>query len=338
MEIAPGEGGAPRLRVLVSGSTGLLGSALARRLSAKGHGVVRLVRPSSRAAPTPLETIEWDPARGFARGGGDAAGGEAAFDSIDAVVHLAGENLAGGPWTRARKQRILASRVDGTRALAEHLARMRRPPRTFVGASAVGWYGNRGDEILDESSGPGRGFLADVCRAWESAALPAREAGVRVVAMRFGVVLSGRGGALPKMAAPFRFGLGGVLGGGRQYFSWIALDDAVGAIIRALADERLAGPVNAVAPHAVTNRELTRTLGRVLGRPTPFPVPEAVLRWLLGEMAEEMLLSSARVVPRRLQESGFAFRFPELEGALRHELVRRDRRGGGEAGNAASPG
>jgi uncharacterized protein (TIGR01777 family) len=191
-----------------------------------------------------------------------------------------------------------------------------------VCASAVGWYGDRGDDLVDETLRPGNGFLADVCREWEAAAQPAREAGIRVVWMRFGVVVSGRDGALPKMATPFRLGLGGVLGNGRQYFSWIALDDVIGAIHHAILDERLAGPVNAVAPRAVTNRELTRTLGRVLGRPTFFPVPAFALRLLLGEMANEMLLSGARVAPRRLEETGFTFRHPELEGALRHELGR----------------
>jgi uncharacterized protein (TIGR01777 family) len=240
---------------------------------------------------------------------------------VDAVVHLAGESIAAGRWTAAVKERIRRSRVDGTRLLAETLARLERRPRVLVSASAVGYYGDRGDEPLTEESPPGVGFLADVARAWEAAADPARAVGIRVVHPRLGLVLAREGGALPRMALPFRLGLGGVIGSGRQYWSWIALPDAVRVIERALADATLAGPVNAVAPAPATNREFTRALGRVLGRPTLLPFPALGVRLLMGEMGRALLLGSARVLPRRLERAGFRFEHPELEGALRGALA-----------------
>ncbi|HUG19638.1 MAG TPA: TIGR01777 family oxidoreductase, partial [Planctomycetaceae bacterium] len=242
------------------------------------------------------------------------------FDGFDSVVHLAGENIAGGRWTKSYKQKILSSRRDVTRKLATALTRLEQPPRTLISASAVGWYGDRGDELLTESSSRGNGFLAEVCQEWEQAANPAREAGIRVVHPRIGVVLSPKGGALKKMLPIFRLGLGGVLGHGRQYMSWIGLDDLAGAIFHLLTDESLTGPVNCVAPNPVTNREFTKTLGRVLSRPAILPVPGFMAKLGLGQMAEELLLSGARVLPEVLSQSGYGFRSSNLEECLRSQL------------------
>jgi uncharacterized protein (TIGR01777 family) len=241
------------------------------------------------------------------------------LEGLDAVVHLAGENVA-GRWTRAKKARIRDSRVRGTRLLAEALARSRRPPKVLACASAVAYYGDRGEEVLRESSPPGRGFLAEVCRAWESATAPAAERGIRVVNLRFGLVLSRAGGALGRMLPVFRVGLGGRLGDGRQYWSWVALDDCVAAIGHALASQGLAGGVNVVAPHPVTNAELTAALGGVLSRPAPLAVPAFAARLAFGEMAREVLLASARVEPARLLAGGFRFRFGRVRPALEHVL------------------
>ncbi len=303
------------MRTLITGSTGLIGNALASHWAAGGREVVRLERKAgaSRDARPALAAIAWDPASRVT---------PPELDGFDAVVHLAGENLAGGLWTKERKRRIRESRVRGTMGLAEAIARLPRPPRVLVCASAVGWYGDRGDTPVAETSAPGTGFLADVCREWEAAAHPAREVGIRVVWTRFGIVVSARGGALAAMLPAFRLGLGGPLGSGKQFMSWVALDDVVGVIDHALRNERLAGPVNAVAPRAVTNEEWTRTLGRVLERPTFMRVPAWFLRLVLGQMADEALLSSVRATPRRLIETGYAFRRPELEDAFRHELGR----------------
>ena len=297
------------MRVAVSGSTGLVGSEVVASLSAAGHEVVRLVR----RAPAPGEkAVRWDPEKGEI----DAAG----LEGLDAVVHLAGENIASGRWNAARKAAIRDSRVNGTRLLCDALAGLARPPKTLVCASAIGYYGDRGEELLTEESPPGTGFLAEVCREWEAASEPAARKGIRVVALRIGVVLSPKGGALSRMLPPFRAGLGGVIGSGRQYVSWVALDDLVGIVLHALQSGELRGPVNAVAPLPVTNRELTEALGKVLSRPTLLPVPAFALRLAVGEMADALLLASARVVPRRLEETGYRFRFPELPAALRHLL------------------
>lgn len=295
------------LRVAVTGSTGLIGSALTRALEAEGHRVVRVVR--SRPAPGSGD-VAWDPARGEI----DAAG----LEGLDAVVHLAGENV-GKPWTEAQKARIRDSRQQGTRTLARALAGLREPPRVLVSASATGYYGDRGDEVLDESAGPGSGFLAEVCRTWEAEAQPARDAGIRVVHPRIGVVLSSRGGALERMLLPFRMGVGGRIGSGKQWMSWVELDDVVEAVRFAMRHEELEGAVNLVA-EPVTNEEFTKALGRVLGRPTVLHVPEFALRLAMGEMAEETVLSSQRAVPERLKRAGFRFRYPEIEGALRAVL------------------
>jgi uncharacterized protein len=258
--------------------------------------------------------VEWDPARGRLD--------PRALEGVDAVVHLAGESIAARRWSAAVKERIRRSRVDGTRLLSETLGNLERRPRVLVSASAVGYYGDRGETPLTEDSAPGAGFLADVCREWEAAADAARSAGIRVVHPRLGLVLAKQGGALPRMTLPFRLGLGGVVGSGRQYWSWIELGDLVRAIELCLGLDGLAGPINAVAPAPVTNREFTRKLGKVLGRPTLVPLPALAVRLLLGEMGRALLLGSARVLPRRLERAGFHFRHPGLESALRAALSR----------------
>ena len=301
------------MRVAVSGSTGLVGSEVVTVLSAEGHEVVRLVRH----APAPGEkTVRWDPEAGVIDAGG--------LEGCDAVVHLAGENVGAGRWTAARKAAIRDSRVKGTRLLCDALAGLARPPKTLVCASAVGYYGDRGEEVLTEESPPGAGFLPGVCREWEAASAAAAREGIRVVALRIGMVLSPKGGALARMLPLFRAGLGGVLGSGKQYVSWVALDDLTGIVLHALSREELRGPVNAVTPRPVTNRELTEALGKVLSRPTLLPVPSFALRLAVGEMADPLLLASARVAPRRLEETGYRFRFPELRAALRHLLGKQE--------------
>lgn len=301
------------MRVAVSGSTGLVGSEVMTVLSAEGHEVVRLVR----RVPAPGEkTVRWDPEAGVNDAGG--------LEGCDAVVHLAGENVGAGRWTAARKAAIRDSRVKGTRLLCEALAGLARPPKTLVCASAVGYYGDRGEEVLTEESPPGAGFLPGICREWEAASAAAAGKGIRVVALRIGMVLSPKGGALARMLPLFRAGLGGVLGSGKQYVSWVALDDLTGIVLHALSREELRGPVNAVTPRPVTNRELTEALGKVLSRPTLLPVPSFALRLAVGEMADPLLLASTRVAPRRLEETGYRFRFPELRAALRHLLGKQE--------------
>ena len=289
------------MRILVSGASGLIGRSTTAALAADGHEIVPLVRGSG------LDGIRWDPRAGVF----DAAAAEGAH----AVVHLAGENVASGRWTAERKRAIRDSRVHGTRLLAEGLAVLSRPPSVLVTASAVGIYGDRGDEIVDEASSTGAGFLADVCREWEAATSPALDAGIRVVHVRFGVVLDRSGGALAKMLPIFRLGLGGKVGSGSQWMSWIALEDAVGILRHALGTD-LSGPVNAVAPEPVRNTDFTRALGNVLGRPTAIPVPAFALRLAFGEMADATLLASTRAVPSRLLESGYRFRAPTIDAGL----------------------
>ncbi|MFH2005335.1 MAG: TIGR01777 family oxidoreductase [bacterium] len=293
------------MNVLISGASGLIGSALAVVLTNAGHRALRLVR----RAPATADERQWDPDGGVLE--------ESALDAVDAVVHLAGENIGGGRWTKRRMARILESRQQGTRLIAEAMARARQPPKVLISASAIGYYGDRPGETLDEGSEPGEGFLADVCKEWEAACAPARERGLRVVNPRFGIVLSPAGGALQRLLAPFKLGLGGRLGSGRQAMSWITLEDAVRVIRLALEDATLAGPVNAVSPHPVTNREFTKALGRVLRRPSSLPAPAFALRLALGKAAAPLLLTDQRVLPRVLQDHGFEFRHPELEPALR---------------------
>jgi uncharacterized protein len=304
--------GGEGLRVLVTGSTGLVGSALVPALTAGGYEVTRLVRRPARAEGE----VEWDPAAGTV----DIDG----LEGHDAAVHLAGESIA-GRWTPARKKAIRRSRVDGTRILASVLASLESPPEVLVCASALGYYGDRGEELLTEQSPAGAGFLPEVCREWEAAADAAAARRIRVVHLRLGLVLSPAGGALRAMLPAFRLGLGGRLGTGSQWMSWIGLDDVLDVVLHAIHQRSLAGPVNAVAPGAVRNVDFTRILGGVLGRPTLAAVPAAAARLAFGEMAEALLLASSRVAPERLQASGCGFRHPELEGALRHVLGRRPR-------------
>ena len=297
------------MHIAVSGSSGMVGSALISSLTREGHRVTRLVR-----RPAGGDDVAWDIAQGVK----DLP----RLEGVDAVVHLAGESIAAGRWTAARKETIRRSRVEGTRRLCESLVRLSRRPKVLVSASAVGFYGNRGEEMLREDSAPGSDFLAQVCREWEAATEPASRAGIRVVQLRFGMILSPAGGALKKMLLPFKLGAGGRIGSGTQYVSWIGIDDVAGVIHHAIVTEFLRGPVNAVAPTPVTNAEYTRTLARVLSRPAIVPMPAFAARLAFGEMADALLLASQRVVPARLQASGYKFRYPELEGALRHLLGR----------------
>jgi uncharacterized protein (TIGR01777 family) len=300
-------------RIAVTGASGLIGHRLVEQLAAEGHEVVRLVRREPR--PQSNE-VRWDPARGEI----DAA----PLSGVDAIVNLAGEGIAAGRWTAARKAAIRDSRVLATRLIAECAASLRPRPAAVINASAIGYYGDRGDEPLTEESPPGEGFLPDVCCEWEAASEPARQAGIRVVALRIGVVLSSMGGALAAMLPVFRAGLGGRLGKGRQYMSWISHRDIVSLIAFALSNQALDGPVNAVAPQSVTNAEFTRSLGKALGRPTILPVPSLVVRLALGEMGRDLLLASTRVLPNRLLASGYLFRYPDIEDALQAELRPRE--------------
>jgi uncharacterized protein (TIGR01777 family) len=296
------------MKILVSGSHGLVGAALVESLAAAGHEVFRLVR----YAPHSKTEIEWSPDRysiALAR-----------IEGFDAVVSLAGESIAEGRWTDEKKQRIRDSRVKGTKLLGDALANLTAPPKTFVCASAIGYYGNRGDEILNETSAPGSDFLSQVCVDWENATALATEKGIRVVNARFGIILDQNGGALKKMLPPFRMGVGGKIGNGKQWMSWIALADVIGALNFALVHEMLRGPANFVAPNPVTNAEFTKTLGKVLSRPTLFPIPAFGIRLLFGEMGETLLLGSLRVEPQQLKSTGYQFQYPQLEPALRDIL------------------
>jgi uncharacterized protein (TIGR01777 family) len=298
------------MRVAITGSSGLIGSALVPFLTSGGHEVVRLVR----RAPKSKDEARWDPEAGKVD--------TSTLEGVEAVVHLAGENIAAGRWTEAKKARLRSSRVGPTRLLAETLAGLKRKPKVLVSASAVGYYGSRGDAWLTETDSPADDFLGRLSLEWEGAAEPARKAGIRVVHPRIGVVLSPAGGALGKMLLPFKAGLGGILGPGTQYMSWIALDDLLGVLHHVLDRPGIEGPVNTAAPEPVTNAVFTKTLGRVLRRPTLAPAPAFALRLAFGEMADAALLASTRVKPERLLATGYRFRFPELEGALRHLLGR----------------
>ena len=300
------------MRIAVTGSSGLIGTALSEALRQRGDQLQRIVRSVSRT--TSDEDVVWDIEHGVLNG--------QRLEGADAVVHLAGENIASGRWTARRKQRILESRTGSTSLLARTLAGLHHKPRVLACASAIGIYGDRGDELLSEESEPGTTFLARVCQQWEAAAQVAADAGIRLVHLRFGMVLSTEGGALPKMLTPFRLGLGGPIGNGRQFMSWVAIDDVVGAIEHVLDHDAVRGPVNIVAPQPVTNREFATVLGKVLRRPAVLPLPAPVVRLLMGEMADELLLASARVVPGRLEQSGYTFRYDRLEAALRALLGR----------------
>jgi uncharacterized protein (TIGR01777 family) len=299
------------MRILVSGSHGLVGKALIGSLNSDGHEIVRLVRRNPSAAGE----LEWHPNEGRI----DAA----SLEGFDAVVHLAGESIASGRWTGEKKRAIRDSRVKGTTLLSDALARLSRPPAVFISASAIGYYGNRGDELLTETSAPGRDFLAGVCIEWENATRTAVEKGIRTVNTRFGIILDAEEGALGKMLTPFRMGIGGRVGDGKQWVSWITIEDVVGGLKSMIDDASVRGPVNFVTPNPVTNAEFTKMLGHVLSKPTLFPVPVFGVRLAFGEMADALLLASQRVEPRVLKERGFVYQWPMLEPALRHLLAGR---------------
>ena len=295
------------MKVAVTGSSGLIGSSLVSFLPKKDVTVSRILRenPEDNEISWKPEGGDWDSA--FAGG-------------IDGIVHLAGENIASGRWTNAKKDKIRNSRIEGTKKLCEHILKLPTPPSVFVCASAIGYYGDRGMAFLNEGSPRGSGFLPDVCLDWEEAAESVSKAGIRVVNVRFGIVLSKDGGALAKMLTPFKMGMGGKIGSGTQYMSWVAMDDVTGAIYHTLVTDSLKGPVNVTAPNPVTNKEFTNTLGKVLNRPTVMPMPAFAARLAFGEMANDLLLASTKVAPKKLSDSGYDFQYPELENALKHVL------------------
>jgi len=297
------------LNILISGAGGLIGSGLVPFLTAGGHHVTRLVR---RPAASEKNEVCWDPASGHLNPDD--------IEGTDTVIHLSGENIGTGRWTEGKRKKIIESRTKSTRLIAETMTKLSPMPRVLVCASAIGWYGNRGNTVLTEKDVPGNDFISHVCEEWEKAAVPAVEKGIRVVFMRIGVVLTPAGGALGKVLPLFKLGIGGKAGTGSQYMSWIGTDDVIGAVYHVISDDRIHGPVNTVSPNPVTNLGYTETLGRVLSRPTLLPVPAAAIKLAFGRMGREILLSGARVMPDRLLETGYRFRNPDLEGALRHLL------------------
>jgi uncharacterized protein (TIGR01777 family) len=297
------------MKILISGASGLVGKYLIPTLESKDYEVYKLVRKTPKSS----DEIQWDAEKGF----GETE--QAKLENFDAVVHLAGDNVASENWSDEKKRKIKDSRVVGTRVLVDALKKTQNQPKIFVSASAVGFYGNRQDEVLTEDSVQGEGFLTDVCTAWEDEIVKAEEF-ARVVFLRIGVVLAKDGGALEKMLTPFKFGVGGAVGSGKQWMSWIAIDDLIKLIHFALENENLRGAVNAVAPNPATNAEFTGTLGKVLHRPTVFSVPAFAIKLLFGEMGETLLLQGARVVPKKLQAAGFEFEFTDLEKAMKHVL------------------
>lgn len=292
------------MKIAIAGASGLVGSALIPVLERDGAAVTRLVRSAPK-----FGEIEWHPNQDEIE--------PAKLEGFEVIINLAGENIAAGRWTDEQKRKIRDSRVNGTHLMSEALAKLSQKPRVFVCASATGIYGDRDDEILDEQSDSGGGFLAGVCREWEKATEPASKADVRVVNLRFGPILARAGGMLAKLLTPFKMGMGGKVGSGRQYISWVALDDAVDAIKLAIDNESIRGPLNVVSPNPVTNEEFTKTLGHVLNRPTALAIPAFAARLAFGEMADEMLMVSQKVVPKKLNNAGFQFRYSELEGAFR---------------------
>lgn len=295
------------MRVAIAGASGLVGSALIPVLQDLGAQITRLVR----SKPKPGE-MEWHPNQDEVSAG--------KLEGFDVVINLAGENIAGGRWTDDQKRKIRDSRVNGTHLLSEAIAKLTKKPRAFICASATGIYGDRDDETLDEQSDSGGGFLAGVCREWEKATEPASKAGVRVVNLRFGPILAREGGMLAKLLTPFKMGMGGKVGSGKQFISWVAIEDAVQAIKLAIEDASIHGPLNIVSPNPVTNEEFTKTLGHVLNRPTALAMPAFAARLAFGEMADEMLLASQKVIPKKLKQLGYQFAYPNLDGALRHYL------------------
>lgn len=297
------------MNIAVTGASGFIGSNLMPFLSAKGHTVSRILRSNPEGGK---RDISWQPENG--------SWDTAYPDGLDGVVHLAGESIATEKWTEEKKNRIRDSRIRGTQLLCETISKLVNPPDVLVCASAIGFYGDRGEETLNEESPKGNGFLSDVCQGWEEATKIADQKGIRVVNLRFGMVLSAKGGALAKMLTPFKMGTGGRLGSGDQYMSWAAIDDVVGTIHHAIITDTLRGPVNVVAPQSVTNKVFTKTLGKVLKRPTMLPLPAFAARFIFGEMADELFLASVRAQPVKLINSGYQFLYPDLEGALRHLL------------------
>ena len=292
------------MKIAIAGASGLVGSALIPILQSDGNQITRLVRSSPKAGE-----IEWHPNQ-------DEVSTQS-LQGFDVIINLAGENIAGGRWTDEQKRKIRDSRVNGTHLLSEAIAKMNSKPKAFICASATGIYGDRDDEVLDEQSESGGGFLAGVCREWEKATEPANKAGVRVVNLRFGPILARDGGMLSKLLTPFKMGMGGKVGSGKQHISWIALDDAVSAIKLAIDRQTIHGPLNVVSPNPVTNEEFTKTLGHVLNRPTALAIPAFAARLAFGEMADEMLLASQKVMPKKLTSAGFQFQYPQLEAAMR---------------------
>ncbi len=299
------------MKVLVSGSTGMIGSNLIPILTTQGHSITSLVRPQSKSTAVATPKIDWEPKTGTID--------PAMLEGFDCVVHLAGDSIA-SRWDDAKKKELRNSRILGTRLLCETIAKLTNKPKVLISASAIGFYGDRGDETLDEKSPKGTGFLADLCTDWEASTKPAVDAGIRVVNLRIGVVLSTKGGALKQMLLPFQLGAGGQIGNGKQYFSWITVDDLCGAIVHCINHDELQGPVNGTAPHPVTNSEFTKALGKVLFRPTLIPIPSFGLRALFGEMADELLISGQKVIPAKLERSGYKFRQTDVESALREVL------------------
>ena len=295
------------MKVAVTGSSGLIGTSLVSFLSKKDIVVSKILRENPED-----DDISWKPE--------DGDWNSAFTGGVDGIIHLAGENIASGKWTRKKKEKIRNSRIEGTTRLCEHILKLPTPPSVLVCASAIGYYGNRGVEFLNEGSSRGSGFLPDVCLGWEEAAESVSKAGIRVVNVRFGIVLSKDGGALAKMMTPFKIGMGGKIGSGTQYMSWVAMDDVTGAIYHTLITESLKGPVNVTAPNPVTNKEFTSTLGEVLKRPAVVPIPAFAAKLAFGEMANDLLLASTKVAPKRLSDSGYKFQYPELENALKHVL------------------
>ena len=296
------------MKILITGATGLIGSALQRSRRAKGDELLL----ASRKEPKDKSFIQWDAKDGFAE--------PDRLEGIDAVVHLAGENLSGLRWTDEKKKAIRDSRVLGTRSVVDAISHLKKKPKVFIASSAIGFYGDRGDEEMTETSGPGKTFLADVCREWETESRRAEDSGIRTVLLRIGIVLSKDGGALAAMLMPFKLGLGGVVGTGRQWMSWIALADHIAVVDYVLENENIRGAVNSVSPNPVQNKEFTATMGEVLYRPTFIPVPEFAVHLAFGEMGDSLLLDSTKVVPKRLEQAGFKFKFPDLKKALENAV------------------